>query len=188
MPRKKAVPKSIYQLKVTLQRSKPPIWRRILVPHHITLEELHYVIQIAMGWENCHLHQFDIGGDYYGEINPEFDMDEWEDEGPVKLGDVVTALKTKFIYEYDFGDSWEHLLVLEKVLDPEPGRHYPVCVAGARNCPPEDCGGIWGYEEKLRILNDPQHDDYEDIKEWMGDHDPEAFDLEETNEALKQYA
>jgi hypothetical protein len=186
MPTKKAASKEIYQLKITLTGIKPPIWRRVQVPADLTLAKLHDVIQVVMGWTNAHLHQFIIDGTYYGLRDPDFGLDDVEDERKVKLNQVVRGEKAKFTYEYDFGDSWEHALVVEKVLPPESGVKYPVCVEGKRNCPPEDCGGIWGYEEILEVLQNPKHPEYEERLEWLGgEYDPEAFDVAEVNRGLR---
>lgn len=187
MPSKKATLKEVYQLKITLKGSKPPIWRRFQVPADITLVRLHDVIQDVMGWTDSHLHQFIIGDTYYGRRDPEFGLDDVMDERKTKLSQVVRNVKAKFAYEYDFGDGWEHLLVLEKILPPDPGGRYPVCLDGKRNCPPEDCGGIWGYEGHfLKAIQNPKHPDHEDMLEWIGDSfDPEAFDVEEVNQRLR---
>ena len=176
----------IYQVKVTLDESKPPIWRRILVPGPVTLQYLHYVLQMAMGWTNSHLHQFIVGRTYYGEPHPDYDF-EMRDERRVKLNQIATSEGFKFRYEYDFGDSWIHTLLVEKILEPQPGQQYPVCIKGRRACPPEDVGGVWGYEMFLEAIRDPDHPEHEDYLEWIGgEFDPEAFDLEEMNEALSE--
>jgi hypothetical protein len=175
----------IYQLKITLRDSKPPIWRRVQVPADITLGRLHQVIQVAMGWSSSHLHQFRAGRDYYSD--PEFQLDDARSERQVKLSKVAPREKSKLGYEYDFGDSWEHELLVEKILQPEPGARYPRCIAGKRACPPEDCGGIWGYAELLEALADPAHPEHDEQRELVGDElDPEAFDLDEVNQLLRQ--
>jgi len=181
--------RSTYQLKVTLNDAKPPIWRRILVPSDIQLGELHVAIQIAMGWENSHLHQFVSGDIYYGVQDDEFSFDmEVEDEYEYKLNELLKSEKEIIKYEYDFGDSWEHKVVLEKILPYENDKQLPRCIKGKRACPPEDCGGIWGYEELLGVLKDPEDPEYEDTVEWLGDDfDSEAFDIDETNEMLAEY-
>ena len=176
----------IYQLKVTLDESRPPIWRRILVPGNVTMEHLHYVIQVAMGWTNSHLHQFIVGQTYIGEPDPDYGF-EMKDERRVKLDQVAPGEGFKFRYEYDFGDSWLHNLLVEKVLEPEPGQQVPVCIKGKRACPPEDVGGVWGYEEFLAAIGDPEHSEHKDYLEWIGgEFDPEEFDLDETNELLRE--
>ena len=127
----------IYQIKVTLVGSKPPIWRRIQVPASIKLSELHGILQMVMGWTDSHMHAF-VSARSYGEADPELEM---ADEGRVTLNKVVQREKAKFRYEYDFGDGWEHQLLVEKVLPADPGVHSSRCVTGKRRCPPEDCGG-----------------------------------------------
>lgn len=186
-PAKKSAGTSVYQLKVTLQGSKPPIWRRIQVPGAITLERLHDVLQVAMGWENYHLHQYFVGQTVYGEPEPEaaflgFDM---RDERRARLSQVAPSEGDKFVYQYDFGDGWDHTVLVEKILAPEAGATYPRCLTGRRACPPEDCGGIWGYYELLEVLNDPNHPGYAEMREWAGgDLDPAAFSVDDTNAAL----
>ena len=177
----------IYQIKVTLRGSKPPIWRRIEVRGDTRLDKLHLILQEMMGWLNYHLHQFIVAGDYYGEPHSDYDMwgPEMYDEKKVKLNQIVFGEKSKFSYEYDFGDSWEHELLIEKILPLEKGVHYPRCVKGKRACPPEDVGGIWGYEDFLEAIKNPKHPEHENLLEWIGgEFDPEEFDLNEINERL----
>lgn len=142
----------IYQMKVTLRYSRPPIWRRILVSGDTTLEELHWILQIVMGWDNSHLHQFHLGGIRYTDLTT-VEMDPFEtedkDESRFRLSNVARRPKAKLTYEYDFGDSWIHELLVEKILAAEPHTHYPACIAGRGACPPEDCGGMGGYYDKL---------------------------------------
>jgi len=182
----------IYQLKVSLKGSKPPIWRRILVPSEMKLVDLHHTIQAAMGWHNCHLHQFKHGRTcFQPDPDPEF-MGFWGfddvDSAGVRIGDLLQSEKDKIGYEYDFGDSWEHVVLLEKILEPEDGQAYPVCIKGKRACPPENCGGLWGYYNLLEILENPKDEEYEGMLEWVGGKiDPEAFDLAEANARLKRY-
>lgn len=184
----KSVETDIYQIKVTLRDSKPPIWRRIQVPGDINLGKLHRILQVVMGWTDSHLHQFIAGGVYYGEPHPDYrDMGlEMRNEKRVKLNQLIPGEKFKFIYEYDFGDSWQHELLVEKILLPEPGGRYPRCIKGKRACPPEDVGGVWGYDDFLAAISDPNHPEHEDMLQWVGgEFDPEAFDLDEVNEALR---
>ncbi len=143
-------PHEIYQIKVTLLRTSPPIWRRLLVPADFTLEQLHDVVQAAMGWEDCHMHDFRVGSKRFGKPLP----DEEFGDGPVtaserttRMFDVLRKVGAKAVYTYDFGDGWEHGIVLEKMLAPEAGRDYPACIAGKRHGPPEDCGGGWGFSK-----------------------------------------
>ena len=185
---KSEAPSSIYQIKVTLKDS-PSIWRRIQAPGDISLSRLHAVLQIVMGWTNSHLHQFKAGGRYYGEPDPEFaDMTEVIDERQVRLNQIAPDVKAGFVYEYDFGDSWEHELVVEKILPPEKGAPYPRCTDGKCACPPEDVGGVWGYQDFLEAMRDPNHPEHEDMVEWAGgEFDPEAIDLRGVNGALQLF-
>ena len=179
-----AVEPAVWQLKITLRDVKPPVWRRIQVPASITLAKLHLVVQAAMGWENYHLYSFSAGGTKYGEPDPELQL---RSARSARLNAVAPGPRAKLQYTYDFGDSWEHDIVVEKALASEPGVHYPMCVAAKRACPPEDCGGAWGYEELLDILGDPEHEEYEERLEWAGGtFDPEAFDLDAANAALRR--
>ena len=143
---------SVFQLKVTLLNTKPPIWRRILVDGSITLADLHEVIQAAFGWWNCHLHEFEIGRTRYGVSDPDWDFGPpTVDERAARL-DAVVAKGSSFHYTYDFGDDWRHKVTVEKVGHVEPGTAIPDCISGRRACPPEDCGGPWGYQELLESL------------------------------------
>jgi hypothetical protein len=181
MPRKPTAPTRVYQLKITLKDSKPPIWRRVEVSDSVTLDKLHAIIQAAMGWTDSHLHMFTLGRVSYGVPDPNYDEDV-RDERRAKLNQLLTEPKQKLSYEYDFGDSWTHVVLLEQVREPEPGVRYPRCTAGKRACPPEDCGGIWGYASFLEIIADPEHPEHDEMLEWAGgEFDPELFDLEEVN-------
>jgi hypothetical protein len=182
-------PSPIYQLKVTLKDSRPSIWRRIQAPGDISLARLHAVLQIVMGWTNSHWHHFKAGGRYYGKPDPEFASGvEVIDERQVRLDQIAPNVKACFVYEYDFGDSWEHELVVEKILPPEQGAQSPLCLEGQRACPPEDVGGIWGYQEFLAAMRNPRHPEHEDMVEWIGgEFDPETFDLRGVNGALQLF-
>jgi hypothetical protein len=178
----------IYQLKVTLAGIRPPIWRRLQVPADTRLDHLHLMVQAGMGWHNCHLHAFKIDDIDYGEPDPNWGDLEIEDETSVRLDEAAREEGMQFLYTYDFGDGWEHIIRVEKILAPDPDVKYPVCRAGKRACPPEDCGGIWGYEEFLEAIRDPDHEEHERMLEWIGgSFDPDAFDLAETNASLKNY-
>jgi len=238
----------IYQIRVTLNGSKPPIWRKLAVPSDIVLSELHEVIQIAMGWTNSHMHQFilrgkklrprrrilpevpgtvekkvidlpggrkghlistkprddnavplptgpampwfDTGDRYYvTKLTPLGDPTEMEgeDEDAVTLAEVCPKVKSKLIYEYDFGDGWEHTIEVQKIVEPKPGVEYPLCLGGRKACPPEDCGGIWGYYNLLDVVADPKREDHEEMAEWLGEFDPDAFDPEEVNAILAEW-
>ncbi len=179
--------KSIYQIKISLIGAKPPIWRTILVPDNLKLTAFHDVIQAAIGWTDSHLHQFIANNVFYGIPDDEFGM-EIEDESKYKLSQLLKKEKDSIKYEYDFGDSWEHKILLEKILPFDAKTALPVCLKGKRACPPEDCGGIWGYEELLQTISDPNHPEHEEMLEWLGgEFDPEEFDLEEINEDLAEY-
>ena len=165
---------SIVSLKVTLKGTKPPVWRRLLVPGSMTLGDLSEAILTGMGWIGGHLHAFDVDGRQYGDPAT---TDDVANENRLTLNGVVKSGVKRFGYTYDFGDDWEHVVAVEKTLAPAPGQAYPACVDGKRNCPPEDCGGVWGYAELLEILADPAHPEREERLEWIGgDFDPEAFD------------
>ena len=182
--RAETAPPMIYQIKVTLKGSKPPIWRRIQVRGDITLARLHKVLQAVLGWHDYHLHSFRVDGIEYGQPDPDLPM---RSDKNVKLNQFIPGEKFRFTYEYDFGDSWEHLLVVEKILPPEPGVHYPRCLAGKRACPPEDVGGIWAYPQFLEAIRDPEHPQHEELLDWVGgEFDPEAFDLEAVNRKLAE--
>ncbi len=179
----------LYQLKITLKWSQPAIWRRVVVRADMKLDRLHEVIQIVMPWMNCHMHQFIVGRAFYGKPDPEFaDMSsEILNEKKYTVADLAPAAKKKFIYEYDFGDSWQHEVVVEKVLPPDAGFKHPTCLAGANACPPDDCGGIPGYYGLLETLTNPKHPDHAHMKEWIGGKwDAARFDLEGTNKMLKR--
>ena len=179
--------KNIYQIKISLIGAKPPIWRTVLVPSDLKLAAFHDVIQVAMGWTDSHLHQFIANQVFYGIPDDDFEL-EMEDETKYKLSQLLKKEKESLIYEYDFGDSWEHKILLEKILPFDTKTALPVCIKGKRACPPEDCGGIWGYEELLETISNPKHPDHENMLEWLGgEFDPEEFDLEEINEDLAEY-
>lgn len=186
--KRKTQSSTIYRLRIALQGIKPPIWRRIEVPGSAPLDDLNLMIQGAMGWTNSHLHGFEIGGENYSILDPEFGADDFLDETKFRLQRLVPVEKAKFTYTYDWGDGWEHLVLVERITPPESGVKYPRCTAGARACPPEDVGGIWGYEEFLEAIGDPKHERYEEFLEWIGgEFDPEAFDLAETNEGVRNW-
>ncbi len=178
--------REVYQLKIVLNGSKPPIWRRFLVDSTISLAQLHKIIQVVMGWDNCHLHQFVANGSFYGYLSD--DIPEIEDENKYRLDHILKQEKMAFIYEYDFGDSWEHKITLEKISSFDTKLVLPQCIKAKGACPPEDVGGIWGYYEYLAVLNDPAHPDYEEYKEQIGDDfDPLAYDMTLTNKMLVKY-
>jgi hypothetical protein len=179
----------LYQLKITLRGSKPAIWRRVVVRSDMRLDRLHGAIQRVMPWTNSHLHQFIVGRAYYGMPDPDFSGmgGEQFNEKSHTLVEIAPAAKKKFIYEYDFGDGWEHEVVVETVLPPDGGFKHPICLGGARACPPEDCGGMGGYYRLLEALANPKHPEHRELKEWIGGKwDAERFDLDEVNDYLKR--
>ncbi len=191
--RKKARSKApkVYQLKVTLGDFDRPIWRRLLVSGDTTLGDLHWILQIAMGWTHSHLHFFEIGGAQYSD--PSFDLDEapdeFGDEFRARLDRVVGGEGAQFLYEYDFGDSWRHEIDVEKILPAVPEETYPKIVNGERACPPEDCGGVGGYANFLEEIGDKDHPEHEQSLEWVGGYfDPERFDVEGVNWLLRKFA
>jgi hypothetical protein len=176
---------AVYQVKVTLHGAKPPIWRRLRLPAATTLAQLHQVIQVAFGWEDAHLHAFEVGGRRYS--RPDFELwDEAADEGKVRLQDLAARPGARLRYTYDFGDSWEHDVLVEDIL-PADGVPHAVCLAGRRAGPPEDCGGVWGYAELCDILADPDHPDHGERVEWLGHpYDPAAFHKDAVNKSLER--
>jgi hypothetical protein len=176
----------VAQIKVTLLDTDPPVWRRLLVPATIRLDRLDRVIQAAMGWTNSHLHMFIHPTGHYGTPHPDLPV---HDERQATLRDLADREGDAFGYEYDLGDSWEHEVLLEKLLPTEPGARYPACLAGARACPPEDCGGTPGYAELIDTLADPDHPEHHAMLEWLGiekgtDFDPAHFDPTDANRRL----
>ena len=139
-----------------------------------------------MGWTNSHLHSFSIGKKHYMEILQD-DIDFGDnpnvvDSDGIKLNDILKSAKTKMAYEYDFGDGWMHEIILEKILPFDEKAKLPICLAGEMNCPPENCGGVYGYSNFLSIRQNPNHEEYEDVMEWLGeDFDPDYFNVDEKN-------
>ena len=176
--------RTVYQIKVALLETDPPIWRRFVVPSSVTLHRLHLILQDVMGWTNSHLYRFQIGTREYAEPDPdnEFNELDFKNSRRTKLWQVVTKKGSAFQYEYDFGDSWTHMLLVEDIFEREPGKQYPVCLAGERACPPEDCGGTYGYAELLEIIKNPYHEQYQDMITWLGGRfDPKALDIDIVN-------
>ena len=180
--------KNVYQFKVSLKNIRPPIWRQIQVPDYYTFWDFHTAIQDAMGWLDLHLHAFRIMNpkkrieEEIGIPDDEFDMPGrkilagWKQN----ISQYFSAQNNKALYIYDFGDYWEHELKLEKILPCDSQKDYPICVKGRRACPPEDCGGLPGYEDLLEILSNPEHGDYATMLEWVGgEFDPEHFEVNE---------
>jgi hypothetical protein len=179
------------QLRVSIDRIEPQIWRRLVVPSHLDLREFHLVLQAAFGWTNAHLHEFEIGGLSYGDeiANAERAEDDPRtfDELEVRLCDFTREPGTSFRYIYDMGDNWVHMVVLEKHLKLEPASKVAQCVEGERARPPEDVGGPSGYQDFLEALLDPAHEEHRQLKRWAGRHfDPEWFDLGLINDDLSR--
>lgn len=187
----KATDAPVYQIKITLRHSKPPIWRRLLISSETTLAKLHRIIQEAMGWYDSHLHMFEIHGERYSAPSP-YDPSHLAELGAksssrVKLSRLISQEGEKFSYDYDFGDDWQHEILIEKILPPDPLQKLPVCLKGKRACPPEDVGGVWGYEIFLAAIKDPNHPEHEMYTEWIDgdDFDPEEFDIDYVNQRLR---
>lgn len=181
-------PRDIYQIKITLLGTKPPIWRRLVVPASMSLARLHDVLQTAMGWHDCHMHEFRAGDRHFGKPDPEdldMGMPPVENERTIKLSSVLRRPGAKMIYTYDFGDNWEHAVVLEKQLPLLPDMNDPICLDGKLACPPDDCGGIPGFYDLLDALADPNHEQHEEMRDWVGDEfDPQAFSIDLVNRRL----
>lgn len=179
MPTRSAIDSftEIATLRIELLGADPPIWRVVEVPTSITLKVLHDIVQISMGWFDYHLWEMSIEGQSYG-----LPLDEGCGEAPrknavhLRLRDVLAPGKTRIDYTYDFGDNWEHILIVSDVRPGDPATGYPRLMDGERNCPPEDCGGIPGFYEMLQAKADPAHPDHAEINEWLDDYDPEEFD------------
>ena len=179
-------PAPVYQIKVGLRGATPPIWRRLEVPADVSLARLHYIIQTAFNWEDSHMHVFETPFGNFG--TPDAELGH-RAETPVTLEQVAPRVKDKILYTYDFGDDWDHDIVVEKILDRDPAVTYPRCTGGRRAAPPEDCGGIWGYAELIDVLNDPSHPEHDDRLEWLGlddatEFNPAEFSAEEVTQEL----
>lgn len=175
---------SVYELRVTLIGTVLPVGRTVQVPPAFTLHKLHSVIQAAMGWEDYHLYRFEIGDREYAKPD-EYEALSFKDAQRALLGSEVQTGDT-FTYEYDFGDSWLHQIVVEQELSPEPDMRYPVCVKGEGACPPEDCGGIYGYAALLEKLSEPTREQHSDAVSWVDEgFDPRVFDLAAANRRLR---
>jgi hypothetical protein len=179
------VPRQIFQLKVSLADVTPPVWRRVLVPGGYTLDRVHRVFQCALGWQNYHLHSFDIDGVQYGEPDPDGEL-TFRDELETRL-DAVATKGTRFRYVYDFGDWWEHEVTVEDVFGADPDERYPYCADGVGACPPEDVGGPFGYRQFLAALADPEHPEHESMRSWIGrPFDPARFDRDRASTLVRR--
>jgi hypothetical protein len=182
---------TVNQFKITLVESRPPIWRRIQVKD-CTLDKLHEHVQTAMGWTNSHLHDFKVGDHLYGDpmlLQENFEELGYEDSTTAKVSDILpkTGKRFRFQYKYDFGDSWDHEVLFEGVVRAEPKAKYPLCLEGAGACPPEDCGGVWGYDDFVEAVRNPDNEQHEEMLDWVGGRfDPEAFDPAKATKAMKK--
>ena len=169
-------------MRITLLGASPAIWRVFQV-RDCLLGDLHEYIQLAMGWECCHLHQFIIDGERYGPVS----LDDL-DEDSVSLSDRLpkSGKRVRWMYEYDFGDDWKHEVLFEGYPPVKSNTRYPVCLGGERACPLEDVGGIWGYAEFLESLADPEHEQHDDFLQWCGPFDPEEFDAGKATKAMRR--
>jgi hypothetical protein len=182
------MPKPILQIRVELQEIEPLIWRRLQVPGDYTFWDLHVAIQSAFAWTDTHLHEFRPWGQRGGYPRFGMPLDDFGDNPPLPgwehhVVDALTLANPRLEYEYDFGDGWEHTVVLEEILEAVPGKRYPRCTAGERSAPPDDCGGPGGYESLLETLADPENPEHKSSHVWAsrqkgqrGQFDPEAFD------------
>lgn len=193
-PAPKAAPKSgdfVYQFKIALIDLAPPVWRRIQVPD-CDLGQFHRYLQGAMGWQNCHMHQFVIDGERFSSVGPfgSDPLDDFRNEDAVRLSDLIPQSgrrRVRWLYEYDFGDDWRHEVLFEGFPMVDAKAPAPRCLAGERACPPEDCGGPWGYADYLDAINDPEHEEHDSMLEWRGPFDPEAFDAGKATKEMKSY-
>jgi hypothetical protein len=164
----------IVQIKIKLLAvSKPPVWRRLQLSVDTRLDHLHDIIVAAFGWENYHMHVFTSGPEEFGEPDPELGF---TDERRVSLGQLIGEIGDRLRYTYDFGDDWEHEIVVEDLRDPDPDTHYPVLIAAKGACPPEDCGGPWGYTNLKQVLADPSHEQHQEMLDWLGLDNASVFD------------
>ena len=179
-------PVSIHELEISLCEIEPRVWRRFAVRSNITLAKLHDIVQVVMGWMDSHLHQFVTNDDtHYAPLSPYGDPD-WDERvsnsGKVRVHDVLPTKGAQLLYQYDFGDGWEHDVILEALLPPGNDGRYPIVEAGRRACPPEDVGGIHGYAHFLEVLANPKHPEHQDMLEWVGKPvDPASFDVTQAN-------
>ena len=180
---KESTTTEVYAIKVTLLGTRPPVWRRVLVERDITLRNLHRTLQTVMGWSNSHLHQFVLPRQKSSYTKHGLGANIARENAT--LGDLICTPGARLLYEYDFGDGWQHELVLEEILLGDES-FQQICVAGQRCCPPEDCGGPQGFAELLKALQDADHPDHEEICEWLGDFSPESFSKEAINRRLRR--
>lgn len=173
----------VYRIQSTLKYITPKIWREFEVLSNVDFYDLHMILQGVMGWYNCHLHEFKIGDKRLAQMDEFCNPDLVEDETSFVLSDLLKE-KIKFTYVYDFGDDWNHILSVKKVYPLDPQKKYPICIGGLRACPPEDCGGIIGYDDYFEIIKKPKSANNKEILDWFGNWDPEEFDLDEANKKI----
>ncbi|CAN5160943.1 hypothetical protein BH11PLA2_BH11PLA2_43290 [soil metagenome] len=179
---------SLFQFKITLIDIRPAIWRRIQITD-CTLAALHHYIQASFGWQNCHMHQFEIEKKRYSSPSPYDDDLDFEDESKFNLSKLLpmkTKKKIRWLYEYDFGDGWRHEVLFEGNPPIDPKMKAPICLEGERSCPPEDCGGPWGYDDFLAALSNRKHPRHEEMLEWIGEFDPERFDAKKATKEMRR--
>jgi hypothetical protein len=173
----------IIRLEIRIEDIMPPIYRKIDIPNTYTFYQLHHVIQLAFDWTNSHLFEFMNGPETIGDEEAKIDAKK------LTLKERFYEPKQKMLYVYDFGDNWEHKVKVEKMFDADPKKRYPACVSGRRAGPPEDVGGVGGYEHFLEAIADDEHPDHEEYLEWLGGYfDSEAFSRKEVNALLRDYA
>lgn len=179
----------ILSLKITLDKTNPAIWRRVLVPSSVTFFDLHHIIQISMGWTNSHLFEFQVGDYRIGYTDDEEEgFEDVADANEVVLDLLLLKQGMTFSYIYDLGDYWRHTVEVEKFLQKQEGKVYPVCTEGELACPTEDSGGIYGFYQNLAILKNPKHPGYKELKRWLGrGYDPEKFNIEKVNKELPKF-
>ena len=177
-------PGEVYVIKVTLLGTSPPVWRRILVPRDITLRNLHRTLQTVMGWTDSHLHQFVSQRQRLSGARSRVGTKVANESG-TRLGELIGTVGSRLLYEYDFGDGWQHELLLEKVLLGDES-FQQICVAGQRCCPPEDCGGPQGFAELLQALREANHPSHDEACEWLDDFVPESFSADDINRRLRR--
>ncbi len=184
---RRVIPRTVHQIRMTLNGIRPRILRRLLVKSDSNLHRLHRTLQVAMGWLNSHLYEFEVDGNDYGEPHPDYEGTMLNSR-TTKLSRIAPVAATRFTYRYGFGDDWEHEIVVGKILPVPKGVQYPICLAGKRACPPEGCGGIAGYADFLAAIRNPRRPEHKSMLDWIGGQfHPEAFDIEGVSVALRHF-